>query len=175
MLKLDSRCVTTHFRESVEYANTSPAMIAYATSRFNIDEVIFYSINWTSMGRVRASHRIGRIARTSKMIYCWLPVDHNWYKCNLATNVCPCCGATDETFEHLLACKHDELKNVRRNAYIKIQKTCDKEKLPPQFTRVFLNIIRSVLGTTDTPEFNSLSAPMAPAILSQKKTSAPIT
>ena len=31
MLKLDGCCVATHFRESVEYANTSPAMIEYAT------------------------------------------------------------------------------------------------------------------------------------------------
>ena len=120
MLKLDGRCVTTHFRESVEYANASPAMIEYATARLNIDDAVFHSINWTSIGRVRTSHKIERIARTSKMMYRWLPVGHNWYKCNLATDVCPCCGATDETFEHLLACKHDDLGNVRRTAYIKV-------------------------------------------------------
>ena len=82
-------------------------------------------------------------------------------------DVCPCCGATDKTSKHLLACKHEDLKNVRRAAYIKIKKTCDKEKLPLQFTMVFLNVIHSVLGTTATPVFDNLSAPMAPATLAQ--------
>ena len=60
------------------------------------------------------------------------------------------------------------LENIRRAVYIKIQQTCDKEKLPLQFTRVFLNIIQSVLRTTAAPVFDDLSTPMAPAILAQK-------
>ena len=50
MLELNGRCVTTHSRESIEYANTSPAMIEYAIDRLNIDDAIFHSINWTSIG-----------------------------------------------------------------------------------------------------------------------------
>ena len=41
ILKLDGRFVTTHFRESVEYANTSPAMIEYVKSRLDIDDRFF--------------------------------------------------------------------------------------------------------------------------------------
>ena len=102
------------------------------------------------------------------MMFSWLPVEHNWYKCNLTTDVCPCCGANDKTFEHLLSCKYEDLENIQQAAYIKIQQTCDKVKLPLQFTGVFLIIIRSILGTADEPIFNDLSAPMVPAILVQK-------
>ena len=112
MLKLDGCCVTTHFRESVEYVDTSPAVIEYAMDQLNIDDAIFHSINWTSIGQVRASHRIEQVVRTSKMMYRWLLVSHNWYKCNLATDVCLCCRATDKTFKHLLACKHNDLKKM---------------------------------------------------------------
>ena len=45
MLKLDGRCVTTHFRESVEYANTSPAMIEYTKGQLDIDDAISHSMN----------------------------------------------------------------------------------------------------------------------------------
>ena len=36
ILKLDGRFVTTHFWASVEYANTSPAMIEYVKGRLDI-------------------------------------------------------------------------------------------------------------------------------------------
>ena len=76
-------------------------MVEYAADRLNIDDAIFHSINWTSIGGMRASHRIERVVRTSRIMYQWLPVGHNWYKCNLVTDVCLCYGVTDESFKHL--------------------------------------------------------------------------
>ena len=105
-------------------------MIDHVKHRLQIDNRNFHSINWTSIGRVQASHIIYCIARTRKISFRWLPVGHNWYKCNLGTDVCPCFGAKDETFEHLLLCKHEDLEEIQKAAYLTIQKTYDKEKIP---------------------------------------------
>ena len=142
ILKYDGRFDTTHFRASAECANTSPAMIEYVKGRLEIEDTVFRSINWTSIGRISASQGMNQILQTSRMLFRWLLVGHNWYTCNLTMDVCPCCGANDETFKHLLSCKHEDLEDIRRATYIKIQQTCDKETLLLQFTRVFLNIIR---------------------------------
>ena len=90
MLKLGNNWITAHFRECVSFASTSPAMIDYVLRRLNIDFETFHCINWTSIGRVRATHKIHRIVRTSKMMFRWMAVGHNWNKCNLPSDKCPC-------------------------------------------------------------------------------------
>ena len=103
-------------------------------------------INWTSIGKVRANHGIHRIVRTSKMMYRWLPVGHNWIKCNLASDKCPCCSAPDETFEHLIGCKNDKMEEVRQTAYQTIQNTLTKKKIPLPFAMAFLATVKAGLG-----------------------------
>ena len=46
-------------------------------------------------------------------------------------------GCLDEIVEHLLSCENEELKQVRKNGYLAIQRDCDVEKVPSNFTRVF--------------------------------------
>jgi len=79
------------------------------------------------------------------MMYRWLPVGHNWTKCNLYTDKCPCCGCPDETFEHLLLCPHEALAAVRRTAYLAIQRDCRKIQIPLNFMTLFLKAIQIVL------------------------------
>jgi len=122
MLKLlGGNWVTTHFRENVKFSNTSPEMILYILKWMNIDLLTFHSINWTATRKVGSLHKISHGGRTSKMMYGWLPVGHNWNTCNLELDKCPCCGEADETFANLLACKHEELKAIQQEAYLMIQ------------------------------------------------------
>ena len=109
MLKLGEDWITTQFRGCVQFKNTSLAMIGYILRRLDISFTTFHTIDWESIGIVRSSHHINRTVRTSKMLYGWLPVGHNWKRCNLTSDKCPCCGAPDETFEHVLTCKHKDL------------------------------------------------------------------
>jgi hypothetical protein len=81
MLQSDGEWVTNHFR--VRFANNTPDMVQYVMKRLSIDMATFNTINWHAVGRVRAGHKINRIVRTSKMMYRWLPVGHNWIKCNM--------------------------------------------------------------------------------------------
>ena len=101
ILKLNGVWVTSDIRRHVLYANTAPALQQYGCARLKLTMDVYLSINWQAIARVRAKHPIHKIIRISKMIYGWMPVGHNWVKCELASSRCPCCNAQDETFLHL--------------------------------------------------------------------------
>jgi len=151
MLKLGDDWVTTLFRDCVKFANVAPDAVEYALGRLDISLSTFHSINWGAVGRVRKSHRIARRVRISKMMYRWLPVGHNWQKCKLPSDKCPCCGAKDETFEHLLSCEHKDLVSIRADGCRKIRLDCEALELPLHFTSTLLSVINSVFGNGDVP------------------------
>jgi len=125
-------------------------MVTYLQKRLDICPRTFNTISWGAIGTVRASYGIAWRVRTSKMIYRWLTVGHNWQKCNLKSDKCPCCGQPDETFEHLLKCSNKKLQQVRKNGYLEIQRDYDSEKLPANFTRTFLQALR-LASTAKSP------------------------
>ena len=90
------------------------------------------------------------------MMYGWLPVGHNWQKCNLPPHKCPCFGADNETFEHLMKCKNDSLRAVRASAVTIIRLNCKKLKLPLNFTSNFLHIIRMTLDDWKPPQVDEI-------------------
>ena len=116
MLKLGDNWVTAHFREFMNFANTAPAMVEYILDRLDITRETFNRINWTAIAKVRRNHKINRIVRTSKMMYGWLPVGHNWQKCKLPSDKCLCCRMPDESFAHLLQCKHESLTTACKSS-----------------------------------------------------------
>lgn len=152
MLKLDDEWVTTHFRQCVRFANNAPMMVEYVMGRLNISLEVFNTINWRAIGRVRAEHKIGRLVRTSKMMYRWLPVGHNWEKCSLDTHKCPCCGADDETFEHLLKCKHEDLVEVRHSFYLKLISLSKSDEIPSNFLSALSGVLRHITDGSSLPE-----------------------
>ena len=144
MLKLGDNWVTTLFRENVQFANVAPATVEYVVKRLNITLDTFHDINWGAVGRVRAPHRIAQRVRTSKMMYRWMPVGHNWKKCKLPSDKCPCCGANDETFEHLLSCENTTMQDVRNEARKDFRLNCEALDLPLHFTSTLVSIINLV-------------------------------
>lgn len=154
MLKLGGQWVTTHFRENVGFASTAAPMVQYAIKRLKITEDIFHTINWYIVGRVRASHRIHRVVRTSKMLYRWLPVGANWRQCKLDSDRCPCCGVQDETFEHLLACPHPDMNTERQDSIHRLQEDFKKLKLPPAFSLAFIRALKVTLYNSPIPTSN---------------------
>jgi hypothetical protein len=86
MLKLGDSWITTHVHKYVEFAITSPEMVDYVVRRLDISLDTFHTIKWKAIGRVRSPHGIQRIIRTSKMMFRWVPVGHNWQKCKLKSD-----------------------------------------------------------------------------------------
>ena len=70
-----------------------------------------------------------------------MPVGHNWQKCKLESDKCPCCGRNDETFEHLLQCDHPDMSETRTNAFALIRLEMVKAEFPSNFTDVFMNAL----------------------------------
>ena len=142
MLRLDGQWITAHFRECVKFAHTSPALIAYIIRRLEISPATFELIDWRSIGRVRSTHGFSLKVRISKMMYRWLAVGHNWRKCNLTTDKCPCCGEPDKTYLHLYQCANDRMKKAKSIAYTNFHRTCKDAKVPPFFVTVFMKALR---------------------------------
>ena len=163
MLKLDDQWITINFRECIQFANTAPPMVDYVLRRLKISLDEFNLINWTSIGKIRASHPINRAIQTSKMMYRWLPVGHNWKKCNLPSDKCPCCGDPDETFEHLLGCSNEQMESTRQQVYQQMQESMQKAEIPLYFTTAFLQVIKAGIGVAPLP--NSFQTPTIQAAL----------
>ena len=123
-----------------------------------IDLETFHSINWTAIGRVRAAYKIHHIVRKSKMMFRWMSVGHNWNKYNLPSNKCPCCGANDETFEHLLQCPHEDLVLVRKMVYKTFHEKCKIKEVSPYFVTILLTAIKVVLDGDGEPTIESSKA-----------------
>jgi hypothetical protein len=100
------------------------------------------------------------------MMYGWMPVGHNWQKCKLKSNKCPCCGSPDETFEHLLGCKNDKIEQAHREAYTSIQNECTKLALPLYVTTTLLKAIKVPLEGA-TPPTTEEHGPLSVAIAAQ--------
>ena len=149
MLQLDGNWVTTHFRESVQFANTAPDLYEYATQRLGITDAQFHLINWQALALVRRTHGIARTVRVSKMIYRWMPVGHNWNKCGLTSDKCPGCGKPDETFEHVLTCPNERMASVRTKGIESILKISHKEKIPLKVHEAYFGMVLNYLKGND--------------------------
>ena len=110
MLRLNNKWITSNLRKHVCYANTAPDLREYGCKRLKISSAVYDTINWKAIGKVRSTHCINKIVQISKMLFGWMPVGHNWRKCSLRSNRCPCCNTEDETFMHLFECKNKQMR-----------------------------------------------------------------
>ena len=58
MIKINGRWITTHFRDCVRFANTSPPMSEYIKGCLSMDNETFQTVNWMAICKVRISHPI---------------------------------------------------------------------------------------------------------------------
>lgn len=84
-----------------------------------------------------------------------MPVGHNWQKCNLPSDKCPCCGADDETFHHLLQCENEQIASVRKDILPHFRIYCSELKIPDNFTDFFAKVIFEALGIGTAPAPNN--------------------
>jgi hypothetical protein len=94
------------------------------------------------------------MALTSKLLFHWLPVGHNWkWYSDMDTDKCPCCGKPDETFYHLLECPNELMVQLRSEQLSIIEKTALDEGLPPTVVHHTINILKTACnqGTYITP------------------------
>ena len=151
MLKLDGQWVMAHFQDCVQFTKTAPNMTNYVLHRFDITEEVFDSIDWAIIGKIRAPHKFLRQVRTSKMMYRWMPVDHNWIKCSLTSDRCPCCGTPDETFDHILSCEGWQMTAARKECCKTFLDGCKTNKIPPILVSTFLDTLKIIMENKPRP------------------------
>ena len=74
-------------------------------------------------------------------MYGWLPVGHNTAKRGAESDVCPCCGAPDETLEHLFICPNEQMKKCIRNGIRQASRLCGDNKIPNKISAAFFDIM----------------------------------
>ena len=128
----------------------------YTKKRLHIDDETLASLESKHFEIVRSTHKWARLARDSKRLFGWLPVGHNWKHHGADNDKCPCCGESNETFNHLLQCQADEMKNQRRQAFTNMREQAAKNNIPLQVYNMAEAMLRSVCDRL--PE-DSISVP----------------
>ena len=144
MLKIKNRWIGTRPDKAVQEAFSKGPLEEYIKHRLQIDDEALSTLEYKHFEIVRSTHRWARLIRESKRLFGWLPVGHNWRHHGADNDKCPCCGEPDETFIHLLQCKTEEMRNLRREAFINIGEQATKSTIPRQVYKVAVAMLRAV-------------------------------
>jgi len=130
---------------SIQTANVLPDLEAYISERLKIPPGIVQTIDTECIGTVRATQEWSKFVRSSKLLFSWLPVGHNWHHySDMDSNRCPCCGDQDETFFHVLQCADRRMVELKKELLDDIWRAAQDIKLHSLVSETMLNILRSV-------------------------------
>lgn len=114
----------------------------YSIKRLRLTEESYDKIHWQAIATSRVSHSISRRVRTTKMMFRWLPVGHNWRHHGALHSHCPCCKCDDETFSHLPRCPHKLLRRTRSVAYEAFLRLGLEHKIPEIILLAFIGLLK---------------------------------
>jgi hypothetical protein len=116
---------------------------SYISERLKISPEIVQTIDTECIGTVRATQEWSKFVRSSKLLFSWLPVGHNWHHySDMDSNRCPCCGDQDETFFHVLQCADRRMVELKKELLDDIWRAAQDIKLHSLVSETMLNILR---------------------------------
>jgi hypothetical protein len=157
MLKIAGKWITGRVDKAMQLIPGERAQEEYLSQRLKIPPTAVKDIDREVIAAARSTHSWPRLARTTKLMTYWLPVGHNWRKHGADNNKCPCCGAPDETFHHLLICTNDRIRKTVQDSIQQIERASSELRLPAQVVWLALRIIKQECAVT---EFASPTEPM---------------
>ena len=84
----------------------------------------------------------------SKLMFDW--VNSGNQKAKMAKEKgCPCCGAEEETLEHIFQCKHKQMSKVRDESFEIVTKTLQGIRCPDKVIRTFVEALRCLCEGKD--------------------------
>lgn len=132
----------------IQTAFAQKELQAYISKRLTISLDVVKCIDTTTIGTVRATQEWGKFVRTSKLLFSWLPVGHNWHHySDMDSDRCPCCGDSDETFLHVLQCTDRRMIELRTELFDDMWRAMQDSNLPAIVTSAVLEIFRSVCNS----------------------------
>lgn len=158
MLRVQNRWISQKAETALSTLPALAELKTYLTSRLKLDPEVVEEIDQEAISAVRATHSWARTVRVSKLLSYWLPVGHNWGHHGADNDLCPCCGAPDETFSHLLRCQAPSMIELRQQILTKVIQIGHEVMLPSPIVRLLELMLRSCFG--DLP-----SDPPLPSVL----------
>lgn len=146
MLKVHGQWISQKAETALATFSALVELKAYISSRLKIDPDIVNEIDQEVISAVRSTHSWARTARVSKLLSFWLPVGHNWRHHGAINDLCPCCGAPDETFAHLLRCQASPMQSLRQQILQKVVSVGSDALLPAPIIRLVELMLRSCFG-----------------------------
>ena len=149
LLRINGRWITSNEKQHISWATHRDNLWTYCREKYNWSEAVMETIMWSVLKKARTGRTLPSMIRTSKVLHGWLPVMHMHGRVTGSTQ-CPGCENPDETFEHLLQCRHERMQITRAQAIIKVRESGIKQGLPAGFMAIVQQYLRAIL--TDSEE-----------------------
>jgi hypothetical protein len=152
VVKIRGEWLSSRPEWAIQNAFAQRELEEYISKRLKISSEEVQCIDTVTIGTVRATQEWSKFARTSKLLFSWLPVGHNWHHySDMDSNRCPCCGDPDETFLHALQCTDRRVVDLRAELFEDMWRAMQESNLPSIVTSTVLEILRSVCNVEQMP------------------------
>jgi hypothetical protein len=158
MIKIGEKWVTSEPDKAIERAFSEPSLKEYTIQRLKLSAPAAALLEYKHFLHVRSTYDWHRIARSSKMLFGWLPVGHNWRHHGADNDLCPCCSEPDETFIHLLQCTSTEIVELRIRSFRRMKLAAISARIPRAVYSLAEAMWQSVCNNTEP---NTINVPPA--------------
>ena len=128
----------------------------------------FECINWEAIEQARRRCSKKENVMLSKLMFDWVNSGHQKSKMAQEKGF-PCCGAEEETLEHIFQCKQKKMIKVRDESFEMVTKTLQGIRCPDQVIRHFVEALRCLCEGKDINIMGHIGQKAAAAIEDQRR------
>ena len=149
-------------------ASTGPEMRKYIMERFKWNEESFNCVNWEAIEQARRGCSKKENIMVSKLIFDLINSGHQKAKMEQEKG-CPCCGAEEETLEHIFQCTNKHMCKVQNEKIEMVMKTLKGIRCPDQVVRPFVEALKCLNKGKDITIMGSIGKKAAAEIEDQRR------
>ena len=146
--------VTSKYAGPIRYQATAGPLLRHIEEKYDWTRAsISDSINWKAH-ETSIRKKIKLRTHYIKLVHDLLPMNHKQHRHDPARKDCPVsCNCRDETWAHILRCRHPSREGWRRQLYSKITSVCDKWQTKPELREILISGLRGWLECDDPSLF----------------------
>ena len=167
MISIKGEWITSNIEQRVTDASTGPEMRKYIMERFKWNEESFNCVNWEEIEQARRGCSKKENIMVSKLMFDWIDSGHQKAKMEQEKG-CPCCGADDETLEHIFQFTNKQMCKVRNEIFEMVTKTLQGIRCPDQVVCPFVEALKCLSEGKDITITERIGKKVATAIEDQR-------
>ena len=140
MISIKGEWITSNIDQRVTDASTVPEMRKYTMGRFKWNKGSFNCVIWDAIEQARRGCSKKENIMVSKLMFDWINSGHQKAKMEQEKG-CPCCGAEEETLEHIFQCANKQMCKVRNESLEMVMRTLQGIRCPDQVARPFVEAL----------------------------------